>query len=92
MDTEIDQQASQELLALILASDDAKRLKICQSAVGASVAASKCFMKGHEIEIDNLRQTIFALSEALLTAIKGNPVDPVMVTTAEKAVAEPLVV
>lgn len=79
-----------ELLSKIVNSPMEERLRICEGALVSSVAANKCFMAGHEVEIDNLKRTIVDLSAALVEAASGRLVDPVLVATAQNAVDETL--
>ena len=82
----------EELWESFYGADRAGQLKICRKALDAGAAASKCFVDGHVVEIDNLKRHIVGLSVALLAAVNGEPVDPVMVTAAENAAQEGLAV
>lgn len=69
-------QTPVELLRLILSADEDEQLRICQLAVDASEVATRCFMDGHALEIENLHGHIKELSIALVDAVAGNPIDP----------------
>jgi hypothetical protein len=84
--TEGIEQTPEQLLNLILVSNEAARLRICRTAVLASKAASECFMAGHTIEIDNLRRHIEELSRALVDCAGGRPIDPGVFKTAVDSV------
>lgn len=77
------EQTPEEILNLILTSDEEKQLKLCTLARDASRQASKCFQEGHTIEIDNLRAHIYDLSVTLMNVINGKPVDPGIVAIAK---------
>ncbi len=83
-------RTAEELWEMFFGIDRTGQLRICQQAIDASNAASKCLASSHEIEIDNLRRTIVDLSAALLASVNGGPVDPVMVRAAENAVQQEL--
>lgn len=71
-------QTPEELLALILDGDDGQRLKLCRLAIDASEAAQECFVNGHSVQIYNLKRHIAELSRALVDAVNGDAVDPVI--------------
>jgi len=83
-------QTPGELLKMFEDADRDGKLKLCQSAIDASVAASTCFMAGHVVEIDNLKRHIVDLSAALLASVSGESVDPVAVRAAQNVVNEEL--
>jgi hypothetical protein len=85
---EENRQTPEELLTLILESNHDDRLKLCRLAIDASEAASACFLGEHVIEIDNLRRHISELSLALLAAVRGEPVDPVLLQSVRHMVTE----